>query len=120
MELATAIAALIREYGWQVGLFALLGAGFGWALRGWHREKDARLKDRDQVKEQIIKLANDATTALLTSSQTFVSRTAALESLSASILDVGAAVKGMTATNDVQIDRMMDRLDEVLREVRRS
>jgi len=101
------------------GLAAAACAFAAYCLRGWQSESRARLADRDASTKQIVEIGSDAIKAQLTSANILAERTAAVRELGASNTDMVSVVKGMTSGNEVQVDRMFDRLDTLLRATER-
>ena len=113
----TALAKLLEAGPWGVTAAACAFAAY--CLRGWQAESKGRLADRDTSTKQIIEIGSDAIKAHLTSAQIFGERTAVIRELAASNIEVVGAIKTLTSGNEIQVDRMFDRLDTLLRATER-
>lgn len=106
----TALAKLF-----ELGPWGVAAAACAWATychRGW-------VSSLTSGRAEIVKLATEATAALHTSATTLAERTQAVKDLAASHLEMATAIRSMTATNNVHVERIFDKLDATLSEARR-
>ncbi len=109
----TALAKLFELGPWGVTAAACAFAAY--CLRGWQSESKARLADHAASTKQIVEIGSDAIKAHLTSANILAERTAVVRELAASNLDVVSAIKSLTSGNEIQVGRMFDRFDTLLR-----